>query len=85
MDKTELEVWFDGAGAWGLAQAVQVRRLGKIRVNGGGDTQLLFGIKGKRWDDNPDISDKLYNEHWVRPSRNETPTNRKFIEDGCYW
>jgi hypothetical protein len=85
MDKTDFDVCFVGAGAWGLPLAVHARRLGKIGIHGGGDTQLLFGIKGKRWDDNPDISDKLYNEHWVRPSRNETPTNRKFIEDGCYW
>ena len=31
----------------------------------GGGLQLLFGIKGKRWDD---ANGKLlYNEHWVRP------------------
>ena len=85
MDKTDFDVCFVGAGAWGLPLAVHARRLGKIGIHGGGDTQLLFGIKGKRWDDNPAMSKKLYNEHWVRPSKSESPTNRKFIEDGCYW
>ena len=85
MSKIDFDVCFVGAGAWGLPLAVHAKRLGKIGIHTGGDTQLLFGIKGKRWDDNPDMRKKLYNEHWVRPSQEETPKDRAFIEGGCYW
>ena len=46
--------------------------------------QLLFGIKGKRWDDHPIIS-KLYNSAWVRPAESETPPSKSVVEGGSYW
>ena len=73
-----------GAGAYGLPLASFVKEMGKKAIHIGGATQILFGIKGKRWDVHEDIS-KLYNEHWVRPSQSETPLNHQVIENGCYW
>ena len=49
-----------------------------------GATQLLFGIKGRRWDDHPVIS-KLYNPAWVRPDESEGITNKEKVEGGSYW
>ena len=49
-----------------------------------GATQLLFGIKGRRWDTHPQIS-KLYNPAWVRPAPAEQPTNKQAVEGGSYW
>lgn len=46
--------------------------------------QVLFGIKGRRWDSHPFIS-TLYNEFWVRPRQNETPEGAIMVEGGCYW
>ena len=46
--------------------------------------QLLFGIKGKRWDDHPVIS-KLYNPAWVRPDETEGISNKEKVEGGSYW
>ena len=43
-----------------------------------GATQLLFGIKGKRWDDHPVIS-KLYNPAWVRPDETEGISNKENV------
>jgi hypothetical protein len=49
-------------------------------------TQILFGIKGRRWErEYGDSTAKLFNEHWVRPSPVETPDNKDRIERGCYW
>ena len=50
----------------------------------GGPTQILFGIKGKRWDDHPVIS-KFYNEYWVIPNSIEKPQGANKVENGCYW
>ncbi len=73
-----------GAGAWSLPLASHARMLGKIGIHLGGITQILFGIKGGRWDREDPISSQ-YNEYWVRPSETETPANVEIIEKGCYW
>jgi hypothetical protein len=73
-----------GAGAYGLPLASFIKGMGKKAIHIGGATQILFGIKGKRWDDHEDIS-KLFNDHWIRPASYETPINHIIIENGCYW
>ena len=84
MNEIDFDVCFVGAGAWGLPLAVHAKRLGKVGIHSGGDLQLMFGIKGKRWDANPSRS-CFYNEHWVRPSEEETPRAKELVENGCYW
>ncbi|MBI5231289.1 MAG: hypothetical protein HY876_03890 [Coriobacteriales bacterium] len=83
------EINFDvaviGAGAYGLPIGASVKRSGRQAVHLGGVTQLLFGIKGRRWEvESPDIA-CLFNEHWVRPSADETPEGYSAVEGGCYW
>lgn len=84
IQKKDFEIAIIGAGAYGLPLASFVKDLGKKAVHLGGATQLLFGIKGKRWDNHPIIS-KLFNEYWIRPSESETPARENLLEDGCYW
>jgi len=74
-----------GAGAYGMSLAAHVKRMGKKSVHMGGITQLLFGIKGGRWDNIPRFSEKLYNNHWIRPLPEERPTNYRQVENGSYW
>lgn len=69
-----------GAGAWSLPILAELKKAEKKGLHLGGETQLLFGIKGRRWDEK-----NLYNEHWVRPSPDETPSNFMKKENGCYW
>ena len=73
-----------GAGAYGFPLAAHVKRMGRQAVHLGGPTQILFGIRGKRWDEMPFFA-ALANEYWVRPSAGETPTGHAAIEGGCYW
>jgi len=74
-----------GCGAYGFPLAAHAKRLGKKAVHMGGATQLLFGIRGKRWDqDYAGITDVI-NTHWTRPAPHEVPTRSKQIEGGCYW
>ena len=84
MDATTYDVCLVGAGAYGLPLAAHAKRSGKSAVQMGGATQILFGIKGRRWDDHEIIS-KLYRESWVRPKTCEVPRNAMAVEDGCYW
>jgi hypothetical protein len=82
--KIEFDIALIGAGAYGMPLAAFVKRIGKKAVHLGGASQLFFGIKGKRWDDRP-FYQKLYNEHWTRPFHDETPTDYRAYEEGCYW
>ena|ERR1039457_3329941 len=84
MAKKDFDIAIIGAGAYGLPLAAHAKKLGKKAVHLGGATQILFGIKGKRWD-NHEVIAKLYNEYWVRPSEDETPSNSRAVEGGCYW
>jgi hypothetical protein len=84
VEKVDFDIAIIGAGAYGLPLAFHVKSLGKKAIHMGGATQILFGIKGKRWDQHEVIS-KLYNEHWVRPLPSERPEHYYDIEKGCYW
>ena len=69
-----------GAGAWSLPLGSRIKQMGKSAIHLGGEMQLIFGIKGKRWE-----SYNIYNSAWVEASPQEVPKNNNRIEDGCYW
>ena len=83
--KIDFDIAIVGCGAYGFPLASMIKRDNKKVIHMGGATQILFGIGGRRWDKHEVIS-SFYNEHWVRPSAEDTPPNLKIIEDnGCYW
>lgn len=89
IDKVNFDVCLIGAGAYGFPLAAYVKRKGKIGFHYGGKLQLLFGIRGKRWE-NEKYNDKynfaqLMNEHWARASEEEKPSRSNVVEDNCYW
>ena len=84
MNQIDYDVAIIGCGAYGMPLAIHAKQMGKQAIHMGGATQILFGIKGNRWDDNPVIS-KLYNEYWTRPGENEKVKQANRIEEACYW
>lgn len=94
MDATDYDIVLLGCGAYGFPLAAHAKRMGKQSVHLGGALQLLFGIRGKRWDDpNYGIQEFgkqntykiLFNDSWVYPSASYIPSNAKQVEGGCYW
>ncbi len=94
--KRDFDVALLGCGAYGIPLAAFIKRMGKKAIHLGGGLQLLFGIKGKRWEDNYHwtypTKEKLnlnyvdlYNENWIRPLPEDIPSVAKKIENGCYW
>lgn len=74
-----------GCGAYGLPLGSFIKtKMNKIAIHMGGALQILFGIKGYRWDNHEEIS-KMYNSFWIRPKDNEKPSMYQNIEGGCYW
>jgi hypothetical protein len=84
ISKIDFEIAIIGCGSYGLPLAAFVKMIGKSAIHLGGATQILFGIKGSRWDKMPNIS-CLYNEYWVRPSEEEKPIGYEKVENGTYW
>lgn len=82
--KEDFDVALIGCGAYGFPLAAKLKKAGKAAIHLGGVLQILFGICGSRWDNDPVVS-KLYNENWVYPSQNERPQNYNNVEQGCYW
>ena len=82
ISKIDYDVAIIGAGAYGMFLGAFCKDMGKQALHLGGATQMLFGIKGKRWD-----GSTLYNEHWIRPSKDETPKGVEQFEHGtfAYW
>ncbi|HYX16390.1 MAG TPA: hypothetical protein VE944_18875 [Nostoc sp.] len=84
ISRKEFDVAILGCGSYGLPLAGFIKSLSKKAIHLGGATQIMFGIKGKRWDSRP-IYQALYNPFWVRPNVKETPPNHTVMEGGAYW
>ena len=87
MAQVDFDICIIGAGAYGLPLAAFAKSLGKQAIHMGGSTQLLFGIKGRRWEEHEHAQSTatLFNEHWVRPLESETPAHKEKVDKGCYW
>lgn len=89
INKHDYDICLTGCGAYGFPLAAHVKRMGKKGFNMGGSLQLLFGIRGKRWENknyNRDYDySKLMNDFWVKPNEQEIPTNANLVEGACYW
>lgn len=86
IDKHEYDICIIGAGAYGLPLAAHVKRNGKKAFHLAGVTQMLFGIKGKRWEDFIVWPyENLFNEYWIRPNEHEIPKGANKVEGACYW
>lgn len=74
-----------GCGAYGMPLAISIKRdLKKKAIHLGGNTQILFGISGSRWENDPAFS-HIFNTHWAKPLPQETPLGHETIDDNCYW
>lgn len=94
IDKVDYDICLIGCGAYGFHLAAHVKRSGKKGFHYGGALQLLFGIKGKRWENElygKDVLGEkgkypaLFNEHWIYPGDKSKPKNANAIEGACYW
>lgn len=95
IDARDYDVCLIGCGAYGFPLAAHVKRSGKKAIHLGGALQLLFGIRGKRWED-PNYGVKewgipvgayssMMNKYWVRPDDIDKPQSANCVEGGCYW
>jgi len=84
IDKRDFDIAIIGCGAYGFPLAAHVKRMGKKAIHLGGPTQMLFGIKGKRWVENPNFN-HIINEHFVFPNDADKVQHAQKVEGACYW
>ena len=95
IDKEDYDICIIGCGAYGLHLAAHVKRMGKKAIHLGGATQLLFGIKGNRWEDPmygvrewgipKGFYTDMFNEYWAKAGKDRRPIHAENIEGACYW
>lgn len=84
IEQIDFDIALLGCGAYGIPLAARIKDMGKQAVYMGGILQILFGIKGKRWVNNPTYK-KLFNEEWVYPDEKDIPVKADQVEQGAYW
>lgn len=82
--KTGAKVVLIGCGGLGMILGARLKKKGLICIVMGGALQVLFGIKGRRWEHHGIISE-FWNEHWLEARPEEIPPGAMLIEGGCYW
>jgi hypothetical protein len=73
-----------GCGALAMPIGARLFQRGISVIIMGGAIQVLFGIKGTRWENHPIIS-TFWNYDWVWPDPSEKPPAAIKIEHACYW
>lgn len=82
IDEIEFDIAILGCGSYSLPLGAYIKRKGKKAIHMGGATQILFGIKGSRWEERENYK-KLFNSSWVKPFPDDTPTN--ITKSDSYW
>ncbi len=83
--KIDFDIALLSCSTFGFNLACMFKRAGRQAIQYGGALQVLFGIRGARWDNSPYT--KYYNDYWVRAPKTEAPSKsfQKKLDNGCYW
>jgi hypothetical protein len=82
----DFEIALVAAGPFGLPISAHIKDMGKKAIHVGGALQLLFGIKGSRWEERPEFQ-KFFNKYWIKPNIEDLPSAemRNSIDNNAYW
>lgn len=83
--KEDFDIALIACGAYGLPLAARIKEAGKQAIHVGGALQLLFGVKGRRWDEFSQLKD-IYNDAWSYPlDCDHLKQGSEIVENKCYW
>ena len=88
ISKLDFDIALISCGGYGVPLSYYIKKeLQKSAIYIGGGLQLLFGVMGKRWENN-DMWKKIIKENnskFIKPQGDEVLKNNNKIENGCYW
>jgi hypothetical protein len=75
-----------GCGGFSLLVGARIKKMGASAIHLGGATQILFGIQGERWKNQPWFMEQ-FNEYWTPPLPEDSPEDdvKQRCENACYW
>jgi hypothetical protein len=82
--RRDISFVFVGAGALSLPICFELKKRGISAIHTGGGTQIIFGVRGRRWIAHSVIS-QFFNAAWTSPLAKEIPSGAERIEGGCYF
>lgn len=86
LDAVDYDVAFLGVGALGLPLAAHIKAQGKVAISLGGHLQVLFGIKGARWNESQEWKSQYFNEAWIDMPQEYHPKDTAALTDNsAYW
>jgi len=88
ISKLDFDIALLGCGGYGFPLCNYIHeKLDKSVIYIGGGLQLLFGVMGARWENNPMWKDiiKENQTKFIRPSKEEQIKNKERVEGGCFW
>ena len=86
IESKDFDVTVLGCGGYSLPLVAKIKKMGRSAIHLGGDTQLLFGIKGNRWKTLAWFRE-LMNDYWISPLDEDKPEKEamKNCEQASYW
>jgi hypothetical protein len=88
IEKLDFDIALVGCGGYGhpLCDFIHTT-MNKSAIYVGGGLQLLFGVMGNRWANEPFWKELVTKNgsKFIRPNTNEQISNQTRIENGCYW
>lgn len=82
----EFDVALIAAGALGIPLAAFVKSQGRIGLSLGGHLQVIFGVRGRRWLDDPFYRNHVMNAAWIDMPEAYRPRAAATLTDGgAYW
>ena len=86
INQLDFDVALIGAGALGIPLATHIKSLDKIGLSLGGHLQVIFGVSGARWKNDPEWVNGYLNQYWVDvPPNYHPPLKKRLTDGGAYW
>ena len=86
MSRREFDVALIAASGLGIPLASTAKSLGKIGISLGGHLQVLFGVAGQRWRDQPEWRDRYFTDAWIdMPPEYRPEGGDDVCDQGAYW
>lgn len=84
--RRDFDIALVGASAMGIPIVRHVKEMGKVGLSLGGHLQVLFGVQGRRWRDDPDWQRDYWNPSWLdMPTETYPRRGGWVVDDGAYW
>jgi hypothetical protein len=86
IDTKDFDVALIAAGALAIPLATYIKSKKRSALSLGGHLQVLFGVKGARWKNDPEWVNQYFNESWVDMPVKYHPHDKNHLTDhGAYW